>query len=653
MVRKCETHIECLAFESASRARSQLIEFCGTLSNLYRIRKDLLVASVPSLCSCPSSTIHAIKKFCGGLIEGGDHPWRGVIRGLGRRQRLSISASLFLFRKVLPSPLNDLHDYLDTMSSPSPSPSPEFIRFCERRVGMMFPYGWDRNYSRVVDRVGLPVSSSVEMGKSEGGVREFVASGKCWFNHDTYLEVCKTAKAGSLKLGPSKVVNVETGGKNRIVSVPCADMNFLRPLHTIFYDRLSRFPWLLRGDAVPSRFEDFVASRNEVFVSGDYESATDNLNSHVQKFLLRKVLENSASVPVGIKELAEQSLRMELYCESSRSTGCSDFTQQRGQLMGNLLSFPLLCLVNFLAFKFVVPRKVPLKVNGDDIVFRASPREAELWKRRVGESGLTLSPGKTMTSNRFFSLNSCFFDARSTYVKNVPLIRPKSLFGCVDEGVMSCRDRFRSFMVGFDRPRKEILHESFLRANRRFVLASHRSVRNGLQMKVSDECLEKVGLLNRERCYLDQFGSWVKEVALSDVAKEASPYKIEGWVLERRELDDKVKDYQKEHTKLVHSAVWTWSVPRTREEDPLKEKKRLIKESGWNVSNAGISVDRIKRFVRLSGCSRREANRLLNKRVSFPPVNRDPKGDRWWIPTCDASKRCIVFLSSGLIPGSL
>nr|WAK77889.1 MAG: RNA-dependent RNA polymerase [Botourmiaviridae sp.] len=637
-VREFDSLHECLASNTASLARSRLIELCGAFGRIYCVSSTKLSSHVPSLVSCPCRMVHSLKQFSGDLLEGKIHPWRGVIRGLSKRQRFAIAASLFLYRKVLPTLSPDLEHYMDKMSVPSPTPDAQFLRFCERRIERMFPVGWDKRYSAEVEKSVLPVSSCTQMGKSEGGVRQFVAGGSCWYNYDTYLEVCRTAKAGSLELGPSRLCAVDTGGKKRIVSVPDASMNLLRPLHHVFYDRLSTFPWLLRGNAEPSRFQEFVRHNEEVFVSGDYESATDNLNSHVQKFILRKVLENCTTVPIGIRELALKSLSMEL------TNGIRVVSQTRGQLMGNLLSFPLLCLVNFLAFKFIVRRNVPLLVNGDDIVFRASREESERWIEGVGKAGLTLSPGKTLVEKRFFSLNSTFFESKNKIVKRVPVIRSKSLFGCVDEGVMSVRDRFRAFAEGFDRVRKEALTRFYLHQNRRFILSSRRSVRNGLGIHVSDEALEDVGLLRRETCYLDPTGRWLSEVPLADVVKRVSPYRIAGWSLVRRELDEEVRQWQKDHSRLVVREVWTQ--PLQAGELSLEEKKLAIKETGWDVSHAGVSGESVLRFSRLAQCSRREAGRRLNRRRCFPPVVNKARGEEWWCPMSDARRR-IVFLSSG------
>jgi len=54
----------------------------------------------------------------------------------------------------------------------------------------------------------------------------------------------------------------------------------LVPLHRTIYNRLSKEKWLLRGEARPGEFSEFVRVEGEKMTSGDYEGATDNLNMH-------------------------------------------------------------------------------------------------------------------------------------------------------------------------------------------------------------------------------------------------------------------------------------------------------------------------------------------------------------------------------------
>jgi len=636
--RDCHTRLACVPYQAVERTHGRFVDFCSSLSRVY----GLPFPGLPQAkFACPCSYIRYLKKFCGGLIEGETHIWRVPIRRLSRRQRFAIGASLFLFRKILPSPGADLDSYMSTMSTPSPPPDPEFVKFCEERVEKIFKLGWDRNYTRLPMRVIPTTSSCVERGMGKGGQRALIASGDSWLNRQSFCEYALHSTR-CLKLRPSRVVSVETGGKNRIVSTPTVSMNVLRPLHIAMYDHLSRFPWLLRGDAKPRRFKDFTRVGGEVFVSGDYESATDNLNTHIQELLLRKVCEQATRVPLGIRDTALASLRMSLTdCKSERLV-----VQSRGQLMGNLLSFPLLCLVNYLAFRFFVKRPVPVRINGDDIVFRARRSEAEQWMEGIGRSGLTLSKGKTLVSDRFFSLNSRFFEAGRA-IRVIPVIRSKPFFGNVDEGVLSLRDRYKSCMEGFSLDKRKIITECFLRANHRYICASRRSVRNGLGIPCDQGVLERAGLFFRELCYLGPGrGRYVDEVPLSEAVKATNPYNIEGWVLMRRDKDKQVLQWQKEHAAAVLDRAWVESIGDMGVPDAIRgeEIRRKIRESGIDYSPwvSGLRA-RLPKLVRFLHLSRNAVWRWINPYLRLPTKVISPKCVLFYCPDT-ASTRRIVFV---------
>ena len=92
---------------------------------------------------CVTGRLSAFKQFCGGLIEGSDHPWRRSIGGLSSDTRMSIAMSLFLFRKTLSSQKPDVGEYAARMSSEGASSDPAFVEFARREVSKMFPPGWD------------------------------------------------------------------------------------------------------------------------------------------------------------------------------------------------------------------------------------------------------------------------------------------------------------------------------------------------------------------------------------------------------------------------------------------------------------------------------------------------------------------------------
>jgi hypothetical protein len=175
--------------------------------------------------------------------------------------------------------------------------------------------------------------------------------------------------------------------------------------------------------------------------------------------------------------------------------------QRRGQLMGTFLSFPALCLVNYLTFKWLVPRDVPVKVNGDDIVFRSTRQEAEKWMEGVGASGLVLSKGKTLVNERFFTLNSTPFRAWSTRVAAVPFVRARCLFTKPDTP-SSWAGQYSSLCPGFSGPSARPWRLEFLRRHQTQVWLSQRSITRGMMVPVSESLLRQAGLLRRERFYL-------------------------------------------------------------------------------------------------------------------------------------------------------
>ncbi|QGY72548.1 RNA dependent RNA polymerase [Plasmopara viticola lesion associated ourmia-like virus 18] len=467
---------------------SRLERFSGLMSEIFKI-----TLTVPTL----RDNSH-IKHFCSDLLEGKSHPWKETIRRLSSRGRLSVAASLFMFRKLIASAEPDPFEYIEKMSHKSPEPSSEFIAFCVRRTKELFPRGWDRSYVDKVLTATLPVTSSAEFSRASGGVRRLKASER--WDRNSFVEYCLTSQEKAHRCA-SVVVPVETGGKWRVISKPPSCDHALKPLHKCMYDHLSKFPWLLRGDAKPGRFKEFVPKDGEVFVSGDYESATDNLCTPVQRAILVALLTQCRNVPLGVREHAVDTLSSDLKIQDGHTV----LRQQRGQLMGEPLSFPLLCLVNYLTFEWSVGTDAPVRINGDDIVFRTIPDLVSKWEKEVGKSGLVLSVGKTMKSNRYYSLNSSFFDSHDGSF--VPLIRPKAVWSSKERGceqISSLHGRFHSFHQGFFGIRKRLLQAFFLNENRGNIFRSRRSVTRALGLKVDEGVLRGTDLWHRELYYLEQ-----------------------------------------------------------------------------------------------------------------------------------------------------
>jgi len=284
-------------------------------------------------------------------------------------------------------------------------------------------------------------------------------------------------------------------GKDRIVTVNSIDMTYLTPYHTLLYNHVSKQNWCLRGKAEPRKFHSFTTVEGEVFVSGDYESATDNLNVDVARHILNIINTTCSHVPVWIRDLASSTLDCEIEVKGQKA-----FKMERGQLMGNALSFPLLCLQNYLAFKFLVPRDVPVKINGDDIVFRGTLREFSTWSDGVTGCGLTLSKGKTAVARHWFSLNSTFFVAGTKRVREAPVIRSTAFWKDTGD-ICSLKGRMETCST-FRPDRRDKLHTYLLGRFRSCIGKSQRSLTRGLDIRVSRGAIFSANLAERESYYL-------------------------------------------------------------------------------------------------------------------------------------------------------
>jgi len=440
----------------------------------------------------------------------------------------------------------------------------------------------------------------------------------------------------SPSLSPSKLAAVETGGKWRIVSAADANMSLLKPLNTAIYNRLSRFDWLLRGEATKKSFKNFLRVPGEVFVSGDYESATDNLCMEVQREILSSILDNTVSVPSGIRDLARSSQQMELELDGQL------YSQRRGQLMGNLLSFPLLCIVNYLAFRYYTGSQkgeIPVKINGDDIVFRCKPEIAEKWANGVVGSGLTLSKGKTMIHRTYFSLNSKLFSARGSQVSIVPAIR-STAFGYKDvqDGVASLRGRWCRVIADFpcSKRKRVVLGTHFLRINARYVVASRRSITRGLDMNIPYQSIMATNLWRRECFYL----SFQKEEPLPISPEASDRLRIpEGWECRRVEEPTKeMEDVQREIGPLFLEFAWEKEevkdgrVARARYEEQVKlaptYRPQQIVSRRKQARLLGLSLSNTARFLKPSIL---RDGRVLRDPAEIVKIYR-PSGKRFWLP---------------------
>lgn len=155
------------------------------------------------------------------------------------------------------------------------------------------------------------------------------------------------------------------------------------------------------------------------WVSGDYSAATDNLDIRLTKILFEEFLKAST-----YSEELKVVMRTMLYESTLCYPDGTEHQQTNGQLMGSPLSFPILCLANLVGYLStyceyfqVAPeevniRKLPVLINGDDILFKANDAFYVIWQRRIKEIGFTLSVGKSYFSKDFLTVNSKLYRVR-------------------------------------------------------------------------------------------------------------------------------------------------------------------------------------------------------------------------------------------------
>jgi len=169
---------------------------------------------------------------------------------------------------------------------------------------------------------------------------------------------------------------------------------------------------LIGGTPVHLALHDLSLEKGQRFVSGDYESATDRIHLHYTKYAAREMLKRTTfSFPNNTEIFTDPLIRnwIERLVEHSFDSifiGEPDNVVLRGQMMGHILSFPLLCIINKAASSISLPPDRWIKVNGDDVLFPASRREYELWELHTKHVGLKKSVGKNYYSRDLAMINS-------------------------------------------------------------------------------------------------------------------------------------------------------------------------------------------------------------------------------------------------------
>nr|WAK77794.1 MAG: hypothetical protein [Botourmiaviridae sp.] len=256
-----------------------------------------------------------------------------------------------------------------------------------------------------------------------------------------------------LRLGVAK-----TKGKSRVVTMqPARVKRILSPIHNSLYNHLSRYGWLVRGDFTKEDAETIIQDRKpgEQFVSGDYSSATNELHQDAVKTVVSAICDSPAVLPDEKRVLWSSFQRLRV------KTGVDVWDVNRGSMMGNLVSFPILCLINKACYDITCDIiHGPLsgrkgKFNGDDCLFNGSKQFYDTWNTVTSTFGLKVNHEKTGVSDRWLELNSKSYDAYRHRFVSKPvlsfLLRERDsredLISQILDGISSFKDSVKEYTL--------------------------------------------------------------------------------------------------------------------------------------------------------------------------------------------------------------
>lgn len=290
-------------------------------------------------------------------------------------------------RECEPRFLEKLGPWREARSQPVEVDNVHLERFKRAFAGNV-DQGWDNFRTPFI-----PNGNATELFKRKDGGN---------WNKEEFSETCR-------------VELVFSSGKPRIVTMySSANTALLAPLHYSLYDSLKRKGWLLVGEPTEKDIHMLTGTR---FLSFDYSSATDMIKTaYVQ-----------AAVDVLISKahhLTDDEIRaLRVLSTLSFDGGCGVTT--RGQPMGSIMSFPLLCLMNKtvvdLSLTGMLERKEisfrewsshPCLINGDDLLTKEVRHGTNLRGEIVkegGKVGFVVNEEKTLDSLTDAEINSTLF----------------------------------------------------------------------------------------------------------------------------------------------------------------------------------------------------------------------------------------------------
>lgn len=196
--------------------------------------------------------------------------------------------------------------------------------------------------------------------------------------------------------------------KVRTITAGSGEVFCLKPFQMAMWRALGDYPQFCLTHGTKNLFSAIsriyeASDSTDVWISGDYSAATDSFPIEASKALLEGILTQIPHEPTKRWAMKEISPHLLVY---PKWTGLEPVLQKSGQLMGSLLSFPLLCLLNDMTAESIGLTSNQYLINGDDILMRCPRSLYPEWKEKVQEFGLTLSLGKNYIHEDYGTVNS-------------------------------------------------------------------------------------------------------------------------------------------------------------------------------------------------------------------------------------------------------
>jgi len=361
---------------------------------------------------------------------------QGVKRGAAVVSKDFIQSSMVAHRTSLMTP---------------PTTSEDVIRSYDRYVERALSDFWPPYKSLKLHEASS--SASYESKRSEGGARQFMMDHLVYGDSKEKLPYASESLINMVEVSPGHVVEMRGLWTPRLddfvtksdpqdgsveVSAVC------EPLKVRLISKGNAFNYYVSKDfqkkmwSYLQKYDQFsltgrpmdasdlhgilIRERNlnlsfDKWVSGDYSAATDGVDYRLTKKFFEVMLRR-ADYPKELEKVLWKVIGLQEihYPNSYNKNGTLDPIQQaNGQLMGSPLSFPLLCLINLIAYwsaleqylgRPIKMRDLPVLINGDDILFRANDGFYVIWKEKVAECGFKLSVGKNYIHKSLLTINS-------------------------------------------------------------------------------------------------------------------------------------------------------------------------------------------------------------------------------------------------------